>query len=328
MARFLILWLVCLGLIGRLAAQPAGPSANRAPDTTPVPAPPPLPSRTPVDYFRDLLAMGPAEREKALASRSGASRALLATKLAEFEALPASVREARLQTLQLRWLLLPLLKMPPAQRSSRLGIMSESDRRLIEDRLNQWDQLPEDLQRGVLANENFLKFVIRSQGDTPQPEITSTNLSPTQRAQMAREEARWQVLSEPERARIQTQFERLITLSSKEQERILDKMSEVERRRMEQALRSFERLPKLQRESCLRGFRKFSDLTPEERQEFLSNAERWQSMSPKDRQLWRALVARLHPKPPLPPGLRPKPPPLPPAATARTSSPSIPVATN
>jgi len=292
------------------------------PGTTGRPVAPPLPPpsvRTPVDSFREMLAMSPTEREKTLSSRSAQSRAFLEGKLKEFEALAPVAREACLQTLQLRWRLLPLMKTAPAQRGDRLAALPEGDRKLVEERLQQWDQLPEDLRRQVLENDSFLRVFFRSQTNAPAVDITSTNLSPAQLKQLEKDQARWEAMSEGERQKVVGLFKQLFDLPPKESSRILEGMGDRERLQMKRALENFSKLPKSRREACLRGFQKFNDLTPEERLQFLSNAERWQNMSAKDRQLWRELVARLQPGPPLPPGLGPKMPPLPPKLPLRSS---------
>ncbi|MCX6902373.1 MAG: DUF3106 domain-containing protein [Verrucomicrobia bacterium] len=233
-----------------------------------------------------------------------------------------AAREACLQTLQLRWRLLPLMKTAPAQRGDRLAAMPGEDRKLVEERLQSWDLLPEDLQRKVLENENFLHVFFRSQTNAPAVEITSTNLSAAQLKQLEKDQARWEAMSEGERQKVKAEFKRGFELPPKESSRILERMGDRERMQMKRALENFSRLPASKREDCLRGFEKFNDLTPEERQQFLSNAERWQNMSAKDRQLWRELVARLRPAPPLPPGFVPKTPPLPPGLLQRPPLPS------
>jgi hypothetical protein len=316
MVRFIIFLLAAMA-VGGANPDPSvsGLSTNARGPVNP-PKPPPVP-RTPVDLFRELLAMPPAEREKAVTNRSSQARAFLEGKLKEFESLSAPVREERLQTLQLRWHLLPLMRISPSQRAARLNALLEGDRRLVEERLAQWDQLPEELQRKVLENENVIRLFIRPETNAPRIEITSTNLWASQREQMEKDQARWQAMSEQDHQRILDEHERLFKLNARERERILNRMADQERRQMETTLRRFARLPTPQREACLRGFQKFTALSPREQEEFLTNAERWQAMTPKDRQLWRDLVARLQPKPPLPPGLRAKTPPLPPGATAK-----------
>src|SRR5712691_3172573 len=68
--------------------RPHPVEAAAAPALPPAPAPQP--------DFRQLLAMSPPEREKALASRSEAHQQVLRDKIREYEALSPVEREARL----------------------------------------------------------------------------------------------------------------------------------------------------------------------------------------------------------------------------------------
>ena len=325
MGRVIIILLAGLFAGRMLSAQPSSPPSSAARITPSLPTPPPpLPSRTPVDYFRQILDMTSEEREKSLASRSEPSRAFLQVKLKEFQALAPAPREARLQTLQLRWLVLPLMKVPADQRPARLKLMADGDRKLVEARLDEWDRLPADLQKKVLENESVIRLFFRSETNAPAADLSPARTSPQQQARTEQDLARWNALPEDERQDIQAHFERFFELTDQEKTKILKKMTDPERVQMEMALRAFDRLPKAQRELCVRNFQKFAALSAEERQEFLVNAERWQSMNPQDRQLWRDLVKRVQPKPPLPPSLRPKSPPLPPGVVPR---PPVPTAT-
>ena len=323
MGRVIVILLAGLFAARMLPAQPtsAPPSVARIAPSLPT-LPPPLPSQTPVDYFRQILDMTPEERDKSLASRSESSRLFLQGKLKEFQALAPAVREARLQTLQLRWLVLPLMKAPADQRPARLKLMAECDRKLVEERLEEWDRLPADLQKKVLENESVIRLFFRSETNAPAADLSPVRTSPQQQARTEQDLARWNALPEQERQDIQAHFQRFFELTDQEKSKVLRKMGDTERVQMEMTLRAFDRLPKTQRELCVHNFQKFAALSPEERQEFLANAERWQSMSAQDRQLWRDLVKRLQPKPPPPPGLRLKAPPLPPGAVPRPPAPT------
>ena len=310
-----ILLLAATSLVGAVWAQSPGSESAQAQSPPPHP-PPPLPVSSPVDFFRQILAMNPAQRQNLLTNRSDRVREFLATKIQEFEVLSPPVREARLQTLQLRWYMLPLMKVPAAQRTVRLASMPETDRRLVEDRLEQWDLLPADLQKKVLENENVIRLFFRSETNASAT-LFPASLTGIQRVQLEADRARWNTLPDEERAKIQAQFERFFELNAREKTKILEVMKEDERQQMEQALRAYARLPAPQREICLKNFQRFASLSVQERREFLVNAQRWQTMSPEDRQLWRDLVRRIRPQPPLPPGLRPKQPPLPPGAVPR-----------
>lgn len=270
-------------------------------------APPhPFSAKTPVDYLRELLAMTPPERDQALKDRSAQSRQFLEERIHYFEGISSTEREARLQTLQLRWRLLPLMKLKPGERGSALVSIPEPDRSLVEQRLAQWDGLTDELRAKVLQSEHFLRFFFRSEDASTTPEPGSAVLTPDQQSRRDQEQSRWLSMSDDDRRRVLGEFQALFELSAREKSRILQAMGEAERRQMERALQAYSRLPREQRERCLRGFQRFASLSEEERLGFLSNAERWQAMSPKDRQLWRDMVNRLQMKAILPPGYQPK----------------------
>jgi hypothetical protein len=262
--------------------------------TNSVPVPLVLPS--PIDYFRQLLAMTPAEREKVLASKTPERRLALEAKLRQYERLDAEERELRLQGLKLRHYLLPLMRVPASNRADRLASIPAADRALVEDRLRHWDQQPTEVQREFLENEQYVRLATNAQTNT---------LLPEQRDAMEQTIARWKALPEERQVRIYEDCRKYFELNDREKEKTLHVFSAHERQQMERTLETFGRLPTAQRERCISGFRKFTELSPEERQEFLKNAQRWQELSPKDRQVWRALVSTLSaPLPPLPPSVR------------------------
>ena len=73
---------------------------------------PPLPPvvLSPVEFFRQLLAMLPAERNSSLTNRTPEARARILAKVREYQALDPDERELRLRATELRWYLLPLLR--------------------------------------------------------------------------------------------------------------------------------------------------------------------------------------------------------------------------
>ncbi len=81
MGRFIIIILIgaCTG--GVICGQPTSAVAKAA--LRPA-GPPPMPvasPRTPVDFFRDLLAMSKADREKSLTNRSAQVRVFIEARL-------------------------------------------------------------------------------------------------------------------------------------------------------------------------------------------------------------------------------------------------------
>src|ERR1700757_5101623 len=91
------------------ATQPPPPLPAAQAPTPPVPALPPL--RSPVDSFRELLAMKPADRE------------------------------LRLQMTQLRWYLLRFMQTPATNYGQFMLQVPEKDRRMVQDHLKPWYRL-------------------------------------------------------------------------------------------------------------------------------------------------------------------------------------------
>lgn len=284
---------------------------------------PPLPL-SPIEHFRQILAMTPEERAKAMEFRSPKARQFLEAKLKQYEALRPEERENRLRTLELRWHLVPLMKMAPSNRVARLETIPERDRGLVRDRLALWDKLSVELQRDVLVCEPAIAAFVG-----PETRLSTSAagspLTPQQQENINRSTAYLNSLPLGKRSDIYRSFQEFFELSEREKARTLDSistLSEAERQQMEQALQAFDRLPRDQREQCIEGFQKFSALTPRQRDEFLRSAERWEAMSAQDRKIWRSLVARK---------AVPAPPPLPPGAgfpSAGANSSSIHVVTN
>ena len=118
-------------------------------------------AKTAADTFRELLAMNPGERAQALAGRSEFNRKYLINRLSEFEALPSEERELRLMQLELNCHLPDLMKLAPANRTKRMAAVPPDLRPLIEERLRQWDRLPENVQCSVLDHQTTANFFLR-----------------------------------------------------------------------------------------------------------------------------------------------------------------------
>jgi hypothetical protein len=289
-------------------AQVAGPSAVRpaAPaQSTRIPQPPPMPP-SPVEFFRQVLAMTPEQRDKALEKYSPKTREFVGGKVKEFDALKPEERENRLRTMELRWQLLPLMSMAPSNRVLRIRGLPERDRPLIEERLRLWDKLSPEQQRDVLECEPALSAFASPGTRVPASSMVSP-LSTNQQERINKSTTYLNNLHPEKRAELYQSFQEFFELSDKEKAKALDSihtLSDAERRQMERTLDTFERLPRAQREQCIEGFQKFTALSREEQNQFFRSAARWQAMNPREREIWRKLVARKAvPQPPLPPGL-------------------------
>jgi hypothetical protein len=277
---------------------------------------PPMPHlKSPVDLFRELLAMTPAERENYLTNRPPGIRARILAKVREYEALDPNERELRLRATELRWYLLPLLHESPTNRTARLAAIPDDLQPLVKNRLRQWDILPPPLKAEFLASERTLRYFTHVDPSNSPP------LPPLPQDQRWRHNPRgpdlahWDMLSEDQRQKVTAQFNRFFELTPAEKQKTLNTLSDAERQQMEKTLETFGKLPPAQRWKCIRAFTEFASLSAQEKQDFLKNAQRWSQLSPKERQTWRDLVTHVPAWPPLPSALIM--PPLPPQLTQR-----------
>jgi len=318
-------------LMFQMGAALAAQTAPLPPAMTAVTNTPPLPYvKSPVDLFRDLLAMTPLERKNYLTNRPPQLRERILEKVREYEALGPDERELRLTATELRWYLPPLMQMAPANRAMRLATIPPDMRKLVEDRLTQWDLLPPALQQEIMGNEQTLSVFTHVNGSGPEnfhyPPGTSTN-----RYSWESSLTNWNALPDEKRQFLSEQFTHFFDLTPAEKTKTLSILSDAERRQMEKTLQAFEKLPAADRVKCMRSFEQFSSMTSRERFEFLKSAERWATMSPGERKAWRDLVARVPQWPPMPPGFNsPGAPPLPPLpqAVSVKKRPGVEVVTN
>jgi len=311
-------WLAAVFTVGQLAASPLGAeTVTNIPITPKMASPPanlslpPLPhSKSPVDLFRELLAMTPAGRANYLTNRSPEIRGRILAKVSEYEALDPNERELRLRATELRWYLPPLMRESPTNRAARLAAVPADLQPLVKNRLRQWDILPPALQVKFLESERTLRYF------THVAQSNSPSLPPLPQDQSGRRTlrdadlARWNTLSEDQRQKITAQVNRFFELTPMEKMKTLNTLSDAERQQMEKTLETFGQLPPAQRIKCIRAFTEFAGMSAQEKKDFLKNAQRWSQMSPQERQTWRDLVRQVPEWPPLPPALPPLPPPL------------------
>ena len=292
------LWLSLLLILGVALADevPAEVLSKSGAQTPPLPSLQPLLGKSPVEQFRELLAMSREERRQFMSTRNPEAAKLLMAKLREYESLRPEQRELRLKTTELRWYLLPLMNLPATNRVAYLDRIPGEDRDLVNARLNEWDALTPEVREELLQNEATLQYFTEIDAGTP------SSISPARREKLEAGVAQWRSLPESRRREIVLRFNQFFDLKPEEKARALNNVSAAERRQIEKTLKTFERLPEAQRDQCIKSFSTFASLSLEERQQFLKNAERWKLMSPEQRQAWRDLVGRLSMQPPLPQG--------------------------
>jgi hypothetical protein len=315
-------WLVAGFAAGQFAVFPlsaeTAPTVPASPVLLSVPAnllPPPLPqAKSPVDLFRELLAMKPAEQEKNLTNRPPAARVRILAKVREYEALDPDERALRLRATELRWYLLPLLHESPTNHAAQLAAIPDDLRALVNTRLAQWDILPPPLQTEFFESERALRYFthVDPSDHPPMPPLPQDH--GWHHGPHDSDLAHWNALSEDQRQTITAQFNQFFELTPAEKQKTLNTLSDAERQQMEKTLETFGQLPPVQRRQCIRAFTEFAGMSAQKKQDFLKNAQRWSQMSPKERQTWRDLVTHVPEWPPIPPELMP---PMPPQLTQR-----------
>jgi len=307
----LLLLAAGLGLVAALAETPTN-APSGPPGRTATPA-----VRSPMTAFRELLAMELPERKMALTNRPPDVQRRILAKVREYESLNAHQRELRLRATELRWHLMALMSLPPANRASRLAMVPDYLRKLVEDRLRQWDRLSPEARQEFLNNDEAARYLSRIQPGDPPPG-THDQLSPERRAKLQAGIEHWRSLSEEDRRKTWRQFNAFFELTPADKLRAMKVFSDAERRRMEKVMDTYAELPPEQRAQYLRSFEQYTSMSLAQRLQFLKNADRWKRMTPAEREHWRSLVKAA----PLPPPQR-KATPRPESPSSRLARPSL-----
>jgi len=300
-----------------VAAQtpPEQPAAQVGAKAAHLPELPPalLPTPSPAEQVRKLLALKPEERAAWLKKRSPIERRLFEERLRELERLSPTEREIRLRLWELRHYLSQLLSLPRALRPQALGRVPAAYREALRDRLAAWDRLPADLRQELLRNRRAAERLLALEAAQKEGK---TEAAPAEDPALKRALARWRALPPDRQKRILANFQKFFDLSPAEREAVVREAQVSQKKRLLELVRVLEKLPQPERARRLAALRRFAAMSPEQQARFLRNAARWAAMTPEQRAAWRRVAAKL---PPLPPGLTP-PPPLPPGFTGPTGA--------
>ena len=278
---------------------------------------------SPFAAFKKIVSLPEAEREAAVGQLKVSSerhRKLLKAKVGEYAAMPEAERDRKLDALDLRGHLMPIMKTVKADLANQLASVPERFRTDIKRRLTGWDKLDAGVQADLLKNESFFRY-LSSFGRGRQSRVALTNhmeKMPTQlREGLEGRITTWREKPKPERRRMTRQFHQFFDMPIAEQERALSHLSSRERARMEASLAQFKALSRAQRELVIQSFEKLANMSQGERAGFFRNTERWNDMNEGERKKWRTLVTQM---PPLPPGFgKQAAPPLPPGLVDETT---------
>ena len=275
-------------------------------------------AKSPISFFRELLAMPAADREQALTNRPPEARRLILAKVREYESLKPEHRELRLSVTELRWYLRPLMTTSPTNRLAPLAMIPMPQRQQVANRLREWDKLPPEAQKALLDNEATLSYLSEMEGlSDEQRHYTLTNLSAERRELLEKGINRWAAMTDEQRRAASNQFTQFFELTAQEKEKAIRALPAPERPQVEKMMQTVGNLSPEQRSQYMTSFAKFASLSLAERQRFLENAEHWKQRSPTEKQAWRDLVRRL------PPPLPRRPPPLPPPVRSARPAPAV-----
>src|SRR5207244_3230905 len=95
------------------------------------------------------------------------------TKVNEYRALKPDECQLRLKVTELRWYLVRLMKMPATNRADQLALIPDDTRRLVEERLQQWDNLSPQKQKELLEHEAAIQYLADLARTSPQQQQTN-----------------------------------------------------------------------------------------------------------------------------------------------------------
>jgi len=282
---------------------------------------------SPFAKFKQILELPEVKREVAFESLNVSSdkhRAIISSKIKEYEAMSLNERNHKLDALDFRWHLLPLLKMEPAKRADKLTAVPERFREDILNRLNGWDKLDIQVRERLIRNESFFRYM-SSFGRGSESRAAMTNhlikMPSKLRENVEKRIIEWRGRQKSDRRKMKRHFHRFFDLQPIDQQKALSHLSVRERTKMEASLIRFKSMTIEQREIILKSFDRLADMSQVERTAFFRNSQRWNEMSNAERKQWRTLVTKM---PPLPPGFEKETsPPLPPGMSDPVSGQTV-----
>ena len=215
---------------------------------------------SPFAKFKLIVALPEAQRALAIQELNVSSerhRKVVQAKLSEYAAMPEAERNRKLDALDFRWHLVPLMKMNQAERGTRLASVPERYREDINHRLAGWDDLEARTRAELLKNESLFRYM-SSFGRGRESRIALTNhigkMPAKLRESVEKRIADWRGKPKQDRRQMTHQFHRFFDLRPTEQEKALRHLPRRERAKMEASLRRFKSMSTSQRElviNCL-----------------------------------------------------------------------------
>jgi hypothetical protein len=284
--------------------------------------PPALPEvkDSPIRHLHNLLAANQEKRRHMLDQHDPNTRAFWERKLGEYSAMDPTKRDQKLREAQLHWYLLLILRTPDEDRDTKLLQIPPADRGLIQNRIKDWSALSESMQMDIMTHLPVLRYFGRLVSLSPEErrEAMEASLEKGNRPDMT--SSAWGNLDPSRRRAMFLAYQKFFTLADEKRERVLAKIPLPQRRNVQSRLEQLENLSPEAKKQCLAALAKYAQMTLTERILFRANAERWKSMLPSEHAVWKNVVKKL---PPLPPIRSRSLPPIPRSST-RQGSPLLP----
>ncbi len=286
------------------------------------PTPPALPEvkDSPIRHLQNLLKAAQDERNQLLNQHKATTRAFWQRKLSEYSAMDPVERDQKLREAQLHWYLLLILRTPTENRETKLIQIPQADRGLIENRLNDWHALPETMQIDIMTHLPVLSYFGRLSSLKPEArkKAMEESLQTGNRPDM--NSSAWGNLDASQRRSMYLAYQKFFTLAEEKRQRVLAKVPMPQRLNIQSKLTQLENLPPEIKQKCLEALEKYAEMTPNERISFKTNAARWKQMPASEHAVWKKVVKKW---PPLPPVRTRAMPPIP-QSTQRKGLPPLP----
>ena len=264
-------------------------------------SPPALPEvkDSPIGHLQTLLEAPEERRSQMLSQHKETSRTFWKRKLNEYGAMDPNEREKKLREAQLHWYLLLILRTPAEDRDTKLLQIPESDRGLIESRLKEWQELPNALQIDIMTHLPALRYFGRLVSLTPEARKKALEEATQDGNRPDMNSPAWENLDSQRRRSMFLAYQKFFTLEEEKRSRVLAKIPMPQRLSIQSRIQQLENLSPELKEKCLVALEKYAEMTRNERILFRVNAERWKQMPATEHAVWKEVVKKWPPLPPI-----------------------------
>jgi hypothetical protein len=262
----------------------------------------PSPDQSPVTHLRRLLKAEPSERERLLQQHAASKRSFWERKINQYQAMDAGEQQRRLQEAQWHWYLMLVMRAPDPLRARLVEQIPIEDRPLIQDRLQAWQAMPEDLQRDILLHLPALQYFARFAALKPAEQQQALAQGQPVATQG------WQSLDQPRQRSLFQTYQSFIGLEAQQQRQVLARIPIPQRMSLQERLVGMDHLSPELRRRCLEALDALKQMNAQEQVRFRQTALQWKDLSGDAMDAVRQVATRI---PPLPPVRQRKQPPIP-----------------